>query len=132
MTQQTFKSASKRYWRAFVPIMLVYLVATLAGSFYLKTFEVEPVWLQATVAVACTLPMLLFLFIQIRYFLETDEYNQMIQLKGFAIGSAITVGAIFLIGFLQMYHVINQVEVFWFGAQSLDHVLHRSCLPPSK
>ncbi|MBO6688501.1 MAG: hypothetical protein JJ931_00550 [Henriciella sp.] len=115
MTQQTFKSASKRYWRAFVPIMLVYLVATLAGSFYLKTFEVEPVWLQTTVAVACTLPMLLFLFIQIRYFLETDEYNQMIQLKGFAIGSAITVGAIFLIGFLQMFHVVDQVEVFWFG-----------------
>lgn len=115
MPQQTFKSASKRYWRAFVPIMAVYLIATLAGSFYLKTFDVEPTWLQATVAVACTLPMLLFLFIQIRYFLETDEYNRMIQLKGFAIGSALTVGAIFLIGFLQMFHVIDRVEVFWFG-----------------
>nr|WP_070960653.1 hypothetical protein [Hyphomonas sp. Mor2] len=115
MTQQTFKSAYKRYWRAFVPIMAVYLIAILAGSFYLKTFEVEPVWLQATVAVASTLPMLLFLFIQIRYFLETDEYNRLVQLKGFAIGSAITVGAIFLFGFLQMFHVIDRVEVFWFG-----------------
>ena len=115
MAQQTFKSASRRYWRAFVPIMIVYLIATLAGSFYLKTFEEEPLWLQATVALACTLPMLLFLFIQIRYFLETDEYNQIIQLKGFAIGAAITMGAIFLIGFLQMFHVLGHVEVFWFG-----------------
>ena len=59
--------------------------------------------------------MLLFLFIQIRYFLETDEYNQIIQLKGFAIGAAITMGAIFLVGFLQMFHVLGHVEVFWFG-----------------
>jgi len=115
MAQQTFKSASRRYWRAFVPIMIVYLIATLAGSFYLKTFEEEPLWLQATVALACTLPMLLFLFIQVRYFLETDEYNQIIQLKGFAIGAAITMGAIFLVGFLQMFHVLGHVEVFWFG-----------------
>lgn len=115
MAQQTFKSASRRYWRAFVPIMIVYLIATLAGSFYLKTFDEEPVWLQATVAIACTLPMLLFLFIQVRYFLETDEYNQIIQLKGFAIGASITIGAIFLVGFLQMFHVLGHVEVFWFG-----------------
>ena len=115
MAQQTFKSASRRYWRAFVPIMIVYLIATLAGSFYLKTFDEEPVWLQATVAIACTLPMFLFLFIQVRYFLETDEYNQIIQLKGFAIGASITIGAIFLVGFLQMFHVLGHVEVFWFG-----------------
>ncbi len=115
MTQQTFKSASKRYWRAFIPTMIVYLIATLAGSYYLNTFEVEPTWLQATIAVACTLPMVLFLYIQVRYFLETDEYNRSIQLKGFAIGAAITVSAIFLIGFLQMFHVLDRVEVFWFG-----------------
>ena len=83
MAQQTFKSASRRYWRAFVPIMIVYLIATLAGSFYLKTFEVEPVWLQATVAVACTsadVPLLIHP--ESATFLETDEYNQIIQLKG--------------------------------------------------
>lgn len=115
MAQQTFKSAKRRYWRAFVPIMIVYLIATLAGSFYLRTFDVEPTWLQATIAIACTLPMLYFLFIQIRYVLETDEYDRLMQLKGFAIGAGITVGAIFLLGFLQMFHVIDRVEVFWFG-----------------
>lgn len=115
MVQQTYKSASKRYWRAFVPLMIIYLAVTLAGSFYLNTFEIEPTWLQATVAIACTLPMILFLGIQIRYFLETDEYNRLIQLKGFAIGAAVTVSGIFLLGFLQMFHVIGYVEVFWFG-----------------
>lgn len=115
MAQQTFKSAKKRYWRAFVPIMIMYLVATLAGSFYLGTFDVEPTWLQATIALACSLPMVFFLYVQIRYFLETDEYDRLIQLKGFAIGAAITVSAIFLLGFLQMFHVIDRIEVFWFG-----------------
>lgn len=115
MSQQTYKSAAKRYWRAFVPVMIVYLIATLAGSFYLKTFDVEPTWLQATIAICCTIPMVVFLAIQIRYFLETDEYNRMIQLKGFAIGAAITVSGIFLIGFLQMFDVVEHVEVFWFG-----------------
>lgn len=115
MAQQTFKSAKRRYWRAFVPIMALYLVATLAGSAFLLTFEVEPTWLQATIALACTLPMVFFLFVQIRYFLETDEYDRIIQLKGFAIGAAITVSVIFLVGFLQMFHVIDRIEVFWFG-----------------
>jgi len=115
MTQQTYKSAKKRYWRAFVPIMILYLIATLAGSAFLQTFDVEPTWLQATIALACTLPMVYYLFVQIRYFLETDEYDRLIQLKGFAIGAAITVSVIFLFGFLQMFHVIDRIEVFWFG-----------------
>ena len=98
MTQHTFKSAYKRYWRAFIPLMIVYLAITLGGSFYLNTFETEPVWLQVTVAIACTIPMILFLYIQIRYFLETDEYNRLVQLKGFAIGAGITMSGIFLFG----------------------------------
>lgn len=115
MARQTFKSAYRRYWRAFVPLMILYLAITLGGSFYLKSFETEPVWLQASIAIACTIPMVLFLFIQIRYFLETDEYTRLVQLKGFAIGSGVTVSGIFLLGFLQMFHVLDRIEVFWFG-----------------
>ena len=115
MSQQTYKSASRRYWRAFIPIMAIYLLATLAGTYYLNTFETEPVILQVAIAIACTLPIIGFLIIMIRYFLETDEYNRLIQLKGFSIGSAVTLSGIFLFGFLQMFDVIGYVEVFWFG-----------------
>ncbi|MEO1304517.1 MAG: hypothetical protein AAFV37_06040 [Pseudomonadota bacterium] len=115
MTQQTYKSAARRYWRAFIPIMAIYVIATLAGTYYLNTFETEPRALQIAIAVACTLPIIGFLIIMIRYFLETDEYNRLIQLKGFSIGSAVTISGIFLFGFLQMFDVIGYVEVFWFG-----------------
>lgn len=115
MNQPSYKTARRRYWRAFIPLMIVYMLITIAGSYYLNTFEVEPTWLQALIAVLCALPIILFLFVQIRYFLETDEYNRLIQLKGFAIGAAITVSGIFVLGFLQLFEAIGTIEVFWFG-----------------
>lgn len=115
MTQHTFKSATRRYWRAFVPVMALYLIVILAGSYYLKTLEVEPLWLKTSIALGSAIPMILFLFVQLRYFEETDEYNRALQFKGFAYGAAVTVSAIFVAGFLQMFDVIANVEVFWFG-----------------
>lgn len=115
MTQQTFKSAKRRYFRAFWPLMALYLVIVLAGSFGLASLDPEPKWLQATLAVACALPVIATLLVMLRYVSETDEYTRLVQLKGFAWGGVITISGVFLVGFLQLFHVIDRVEVFWFG-----------------
>ncbi len=100
MTQHTFKSARKRYQRVFWPLMGVYVVAVLGGSYYLSTLEVEPTWLKTVIAIAVTLPIVAALFAMLRYF---------------ATGAVITISAIFAVGFLQIFEVIGSVDVFWFG-----------------
>ena len=115
MEQQTYKSARRRYVRLFWPLMAIYTLIVLAGSFYLGTFEVEPLWLQATLAVLCALPVIAVLFVMLRYFNETDEYSRLVQLKAFSYGAAFTVSCLFLIGFFQLFEVIDTFAVFWFG-----------------
>lgn len=115
MTQQTFKSAKRRYLRVFWPLMALYTVIILAGSYGLNQLDPEPKWMQASLAVACSLPVIGSLLVMLRYVSETDEYTRMIHLKGFAWGGVITTSAIFLVGFLQIFHVVEMIEVFWFG-----------------
>jgi hypothetical protein len=115
MAQQTFKSAKRRYHRMFWPLMAIYVAIILGGSFAINQMDPEPKWLQAGLAVASALPVIGALLVMLRYITETDEYTRMIQLKGFAWGAVITVSAIFLVGFLQIFHVVELVEVFWFG-----------------
>ncbi|MEM9180500.1 MAG: hypothetical protein AAGA89_12340 [Pseudomonadota bacterium] len=115
MTQQTFKSAKRRYHRVFWPLMAVYTVIVIAGSFGLKQLDPEPLLLQATLAVACALPVIATLLVMMRYAHETDEYTRMIQMRGLAWGGIITTSVIFLIGFLQLFHVVDRFEIFWFG-----------------
>jgi len=115
MTLQTFKSAKRRYHRVFWPLMAIYVVIVMAGSFGLQQLDPKPLWLQATLAIGCALPVIATLLVMMRYVLETDEYTRLIQLKGFAWGGIITVSTVFLVGFLQVFDVIDRVEVFWFG-----------------
>ena len=115
MTQQTFKSAKRRYHRVFWPLMSIYAVNVIAGSYGLKQLDPEPLWLQATLAVACALPVIATLLVMMRYANETDEYTRMIQLRGLAWGGIMTTSVIFLIGFLQLFHVVDRFEIFWFG-----------------
>ena len=115
MTQQTFKSAKRRYHRAFWPLMVVYLIVILGGSFGLNQLDPEPKWLQATLAIGSAAPVIATLFVMMRYAEETDEYSRIVQLRGFAWGGILTVSAIFVAGFLQLFHVIDRIEVFWFG-----------------
>lgn len=119
MQEQGFQRAKRRYHRLFWPLMGLYLVCVLGGTSML-------VWLEATmgsvpalagslIAVLCTLPLLGVFFAILRYIEETDEYTRLRQLRAFALAAAITVSAIFLFGFLQIFHVLETVEVFWFG-----------------
>ena len=115
MTQQTYKTAKTRYFRGFFPIMGVYLAVILAGKFYLNSLVVEPKWLQVLVALMCTVPMIAFLFLELRFISETDEYTRNIRYRAIAYGAAIVISGVFLIGFLQLFEAIGFIEVFWFG-----------------
>ena len=115
MTQQTFKSAKRRYHRVFWPLMIVYTLIVVGGSVGLNLLETEPVWLQATLAVACAIPVVATLLVMMRYAEETDEYTRLVQLKAFAWGGIVTISLIFLVGFLQLFEVVERFEVFWFG-----------------
>ncbi|MEL7231042.1 MAG: hypothetical protein AAGJ85_00855 [Pseudomonadota bacterium] len=115
MTQQTYKSARRRYVRVFWPLMAIYTVIVLTGSFYLASLETEPLWLQISLAVASAVPVIAVLFVMLRYFAETDEYSRLLQYKAFAYGAVFTVSAIILVGFLQLFDVIGSVQVFWLG-----------------
>ena len=115
MSEQTYKSAKRRYHRVFWPLMIVYTLIVIGGSFGLNQLDPEPKWLQATLAIGCAVPVIATLFVMLRYAEETDEYTRLVQLKGFAWGGIVTVSAIFLVGFLQLFHVLELVEVFWFG-----------------
>ena len=115
MEKVTHKQARQRYLRLFRPVMLIYVVAILGGSYWLSTFEVEPKWLTVSVALASSIPLLLVLLLMLRYFSEADEYTRLKQLTAFSYGAAITIGAVFVAGFLQMFEVIGTVQVFWFG-----------------
>ncbi|MEM7493964.1 MAG: hypothetical protein AAF296_11315 [Pseudomonadota bacterium] len=115
MTQQTYKSARRRYVRVFWPLMAVYTVIVLAGSFYLASLETEPLWLKVALSLLCAAPIIAVLFSMLRYFNETDEYSRLLQFKSFAYGAVFTVSAIMLVGFLQLFDVISSVQVFWFG-----------------
>ena len=115
MVQQGFLTAKRRYHRVFWPLMALYVVAVLGGSFMLNQYEEPPLAMAIGAALACAVPLLLFLLAVLRYFAETDEYTRLRQLIAFARGAAVTVSAIFLVGFLQLFDVIGGIEVFWFG-----------------
>lgn len=95
--------------------MAIYVAIILGGSFYLNTLDTVPIWMNATLAIASALPVIAVLFIMLRYVSETDEYTRLTQLKAMAYGATIVFSAIFIVGFLQMFDVIETFQVFWFG-----------------
>lgn len=114
MAQLGFNAAQKRYRRVFWPAMATYSIIVFAAAFFVDKEE-SPTWLTSLAAVACALPVCLALWAIVRWMSETDEYTRIKHLKGFARGAAITVSAIFVVGFLQLWGVIENFEIFWFG-----------------
>lgn len=115
MTKQGFATAKRRYNRVFWPLMGAYLIVVLGGSLLIVQYDDAPGWLPVMVAVLAALTLFGVLVAALRYFEETDEYTRLRQLTAFARGAVITVSAIFLVGFLQMFDVVGAVDVFWFG-----------------
>lgn len=115
MRKRGFATANRRYLRWFWPLMAVYAVAMLGGSWLVHGNDTEPLWLGVVAALASALPLMGILLVVLRYFEETDEYTQISQLKAFSRGAVVTVSATFVVGFLQIFDVIDQIEVFWLG-----------------
>ena len=109
-----FNAARKRYHRVFWPTMIAYVVIVLGGAWLIDEGE-SPQWLVGLVAVVTALPVCLALWAIVRWMSETDEYTRLRHLKGFARGAAITISGVFIIGFLQLFEVIGNFEVFWIG-----------------
>lgn len=115
MEKITHKQARRRYRRVLWPAMIVYLGAILGGSLWLKQFETEPLWASLLVSISASLPVALVMFLLIRYFSETDEYNRLLHLKAFAYSAGVTMSALFFAGFLQMFDVLGRIEVIPFA-----------------
>lgn len=115
MTQpKGFRTANRRYMLVFWPFTAAYLVALFTGV-YLVDEETSPLWLRAGFAVAVALPLFGMLWALLRHARETDEYTRLRQLMALAEAGAITTGAIFLVGFLEIFNVIGDVPLFLFG-----------------
>ena len=114
MAQVGFNAARKRYHRLFWPAMAVYVAIVIGGAAFVEE-GVTPVWITAMVAVATAAPVAVCLWAMVRWMEETDEYNRIKHLRAFARGSALVAAGVFVIGFLQLFEVIDTFEVFWIG-----------------
>jgi len=112
--QKGFRTANRRYRMVFWPLMGAYLAALMAGV-VLVDEDHSPLYLRAGFALAVAVPLFGVLWAMLRNVKETDEYTRMRQLHALAEGGAITTGAIFLVGFLEIFNVIGDVPLFLFG-----------------
>ncbi|MFN7056213.1 hypothetical protein [Hyphomonas sp.] len=109
-----FRTAARRYMMVFWPLMIAYLAALFAGVFIVDK-ETSPLYLRAGFAVAVALPLFGILWAMLRQTKETDEYTRLRQLEALAEAGAITTGAVFLVGFLEIFNAIDDVPLFLFG-----------------
>ena len=110
-----FKEARKRYNRVAGPRLAGDVVLCLGGSALWAFFDIEVKLTSAIMAVAICLPVIAVLLAKLRYLEETDEYTRLRQMRAFAWAGAVTVSAVFIVGFLQLFDVVGQVPVFLFG-----------------
>lgn len=116
MTQpKGFRTASRRYMIVFWPLMSLYVITLFAGALFIDE-DTAPLYQRAAIAIGIALPLFGILWAMLRQVKETDEYTRMRQLQALAEGGATTVGAIFLVGFLELFNVIGDVPLFLFGA----------------
>jgi len=115
MTKQLgFRTAARRYRLVFWPMTAAYMAVLFAGVFLVDK-DASPLWLRAAFAVAVVLPLFGMLWAMLRHVGETDEYTRLRQLQALAEAGAITTGAVFLFGFLEIFNVIGDVPLFLFG-----------------
>ena len=114
MAQLGFRTAKRRYNYLFWPLMAVYVLIIL-GATWLIDEDSAPLWLNVVCAIGVTAPLLGVLYAMRRHTDETDEYTRMRHLKAMRDGGLITAAALLLVGFLQIFEVVQTIEVFWFG-----------------
>ena len=105
--------AGRRYLKRFTPTMLAYVVAVLGTSVAVDQLHPTGAAL-ATLSILPALPILAVLEVIGLYIREeTDEYlrQRVVTSMLFGIGVVLAISAV--LGFLQIYRAIGQVDVFW-------------------
>ncbi len=98
--------AGKRYVRALLPIMGAYS-ALLFLSVWLIRRGIEPAPLKALVALLPVAPLVLLVFVALRYLREIDELQRRIETESIGIASLLVSLVYFAGGLLQLAKIID-------------------------
>lgn len=115
MSEVTYKEANKRYRRAFIPVMAVYVSACFAGPLALKAMGNPPEWVMALIAVGTALPIVAVFWLKGRLLLETDEYTRARQVEAMLVGAGVTVCFAVVWGFLELFGLVPNLWTFLIG-----------------
>ncbi|MHA6717927.1 hypothetical protein ACX40Y_00625 [Sphingomonas sp. RS6] len=105
--------AARRYVKRFIPTMIAYVVAVIGAS--LAVDRIEPAGVALVVlSILPALPILALLVVIGLYVREeTDEYLRQRIVTAMLIGIGAVLAVASVLGFLQIYRAIGQVDVFW-------------------
>jgi small-conductance mechanosensitive channel len=105
--------AARRYLKRFVPTMAGYVVTVMATSLAVASFQPKGAVLVAISILPALAIIALLVVIGMYVREETDEYlrQRIVISMLFGIGVVLAISAV--LGFLQIYRAIGQVDVFW-------------------
>ena len=115
MKPQGYLTAERRYKQIAGPLMAIYVVLCLGGTAIWAFFDVDVKLASVGLAIAICVPIIVLLWAKLRQFEETDEYTRITRMRAFARAAVITVSAIFVVGFLELFEVVSDVPLFLFG-----------------
>ena len=105
--------AARRYLKRFVPTMMAYVVLVIATSLIVAKLHPAGAALVA-LSVLPALPILGILVVIGLYVREeSDEYVRQRLVVAMLFGIGVVLAAATVLGFLQIYHAIGQIDVFW-------------------
>lgn len=115
MSNQTYKSAIRRYRRSFIPVIIFYVIACIAAPFVMGAVGADNLPVATLLAVLTGAPVGVIMWLMLRLSRETDEYSRLQMLESLAEGAGIVVTLSMVVGFLEMYGAIDPVWTFWVG-----------------
>ncbi|MEM0987075.1 MAG: hypothetical protein AAGJ32_12585 [Pseudomonadota bacterium] len=115
MATGNYKQANRRYHRYLWPTIGLYVVVCFGGPILLSAGWITAPWAPAVIGIATALPIIVMFALMLRLVEETDEYTRLRQLRSIAIGALITLSGAVMIGFLQLFDVVETFWTFWFG-----------------
>jgi len=104
--------ASRRYFKLFIPAMIVYLIACLGAAYLDDLISVSPVLEYGLVLIAIVALFTVF-WTHWRFMNEIDEFLRMIQMKAVMIGLFVVLCIATGWGMLEMYLDAPVLAIFW-------------------
>lgn len=106
-------AAGRRYIRRFTPTIIAYVVAVFGATYAVNHFHPQGTVLIA-LAILPALPIIGVIAVIALYVVEeTDEYLRQRVVASMLFGTGLVLAASAVLGFLQIYGVIDKVDVFW-------------------